>query len=117
MASTATIRAQDLTLLLAAVRIRRHTAGRTCLLAALSEHPLLECDCHFGHRPSPDRIQRSRQLGLSHCTVAPLNRGFIGLVFERTARQGGRREVMRTWGTGIRSLRAEPRYTLQGGKA
>jgi hypothetical protein len=116
--STATIRAADLGLLLAAAKLRRHTHGRTCQLCALSAGPVIEVDCAANSRwTRPDLAAQARRYGLSPARVTPLQRGHIALLYERTNRHHGRREVLRTWGAGIRALRAEPRYTLNGGSA
>lgn len=118
MSSPATIRAADLGLLLAAAKLRRYTKGRTCQLCALSEGPVIEVDCARTSRwTRPDMLAAARRSGISPARVMPLTRGFIYRVFERTNREHGRREVLRTWGVGIRALNSEPRWTLNGGEA
>lgn len=113
-----TIRAQDLHLLLAAARLRRFTHGRTCQLCALSAAPLIEVDCATSSRwTRPGAIDDARRFGLNPARVTPMQRGHIAQVYERTNREHGRREVLRTWGAGIRALRAEPRHVFNGGLA
>lgn len=116
MSAVATIRARDLGLLLAAEKLRRWTNGRNCRLCALSEHPTLELDCHYSGSKDPSYRDTARRLGTSPARVWPLQRGRISHVYERVLREHGRGEVLRTWGTGIRALRAEPRHTLYGGQ-
>lgn len=114
--TAATIRTADLQLVLAAMKLRRHTAGRTCMLAALTPSPVLDCDCSNGRPVSDTWRQQSLRLGYSGPRIGPVHRGWISRVFERVACRG-RREVVKTWGTGIRTLRAEPRYALWAGQA
>ena len=115
---TATIRAADLSVVLAAAKLRRYNAGRTCQLAALSASPLIEIDCARNSQwTRPGLRDEARRFGLKQCRNSPLQRGHIALVYERINRQHGRREVLRTWGAGIRSLRAEPQHVLNGGSA
>lgn len=115
---TATIRASDLPLVLAAAKLSRWTKGRTCQLAALSAGPVIEVDCRSSSRwTRPGLIDAAKRFGISPARVTPMHRGHIALVYERVNRERGRAEVLRTWGTGIRALRAEPRYVLNGGEA
>lgn len=118
LAPTATIRASDLPLVLAAAKARRRNHGRTPQLAALSGCPVIEVDCRSSsHWTRPGLIRAAHKHGTSPARVTPMQRGHIALVYERVAALGGRREVLRTWGSGIRALRAEPRYVLNGGEA
>lgn len=115
---TATIRAADLPLVLAAAKLRRANAGQTCQLAALSERPLIELDCASTSRwTRPGLRDEARRMGLAQSRILPMQRGHIALVYERIRREHGRGEVLRTWGAGIRALRAEPRHVLNGGSA
>lgn len=115
--NAATIRAADLSLLLASAKLRKYTAGRTPLLAAMSAAPLLECDCHSGRTPTPSWRFQVQCSGLHAARVTPLQRGYISRLFDQVALHRGRREVVKTWGVGIRTLRAESRYVLFGGQA
>lgn len=116
--STATIRASDLPLVLAAAKLRRWNKGRTPQLCALSEGPVIQLDCATSSRwTRPGLAGDVRRYGASPVRVSPMQRGHIALAFERTNRERGRAEVLRTWGKGIRTLRAEPRYVLNGGEA
>lgn len=118
MPTPATIRAQDLILVLAAAKLRRITHGRSCQLCALTPAPVIEVDCGRNSRwTRPGLADEARRYGLSPARCTPMQRGHIALRYERTAREHGRREVLRTWGAGIRSLRAEPRYVLNGSAA
>lgn len=107
---TATIRAKDLSLVLGSIKIRKYSNGETCLLCALSETPTIQLTCSDRYR---DRAQAAR-FGVSPVRVSPLQRGDICRVFDRVASRG-RREVLKTFGVGIRALRAEPQYVLMGG--
>lgn len=113
MSDQPTIRATDLLLLIAAAKMRRYTGGRTCQLCALSGGAMIETDC----RSSRSLRETAQRVGISPARVYPMQRGEIGQVFERVQRQAGRREVLRTWGAGVRALHAEPRYVLNGGSA
>lgn len=114
---TATIRARDLSLVLAAAKLRRLTNGRVCQLCALSEAPIITTHCGdpewFRQRVREDLPR----YGLSPARCLPMQRGHIGSLVERIQRHYGRREVLRTWGLGMRALLAEPRYVLNGGSA
>lgn len=108
---TATIRAQDLSLVLGSIKIRKYSRGETALLCALSESPVIQLSCRDWHR---SRAEAARY-GRSPLRVSPLQRGDIGDLIDRVARERGRREVVKTWGVGIRTLRNEDRYCLAGG--
>ena len=115
---TATIRADDLPLVLAAARMRRRNTGRTCQLCALTPAPVIQVDCTSSSRwTRPGLRDDARRFGIGQSRVMPMQRGHIALVYERINRDHGRREVLRTWGAGIRTLRAEPRHVLNGGDA
>lgn len=109
-----TIPLADLVDVLRFARLRRLTAGRTCQLCALTQAPLIRVDCADGH-PSHWVIAEARQRGIARHVACPMRRGHIARLMERVQRQQGRREVLKTWGVGIRALLAEPKYTLNGG--
>lgn len=116
--STARIRAEDVRLVLATAKLRRHTRGHTNTFAAYSPAPLIDADCHQGRPPSDEQLRQSCRTAGRSITVGPITRGYVCNVFERTRQLHGLDEVRRTWGTGIRALRAEPRYILRiGGPA
>ena len=114
-----TIRAGDVGLVLAAANLARWTKGRTGALAAMTAAPMLEVDCAHGRNPmlyTPGFYAEARRYAAAGKTgprVLPLNRGTLGMLIERVARQGGRREVLSTFGVGIQALRKEPRYALR----
>ena len=112
--SVATIRAADLSLLLCAARLRRFTNGRTCQLCALSPAPAIPVDCHERWSRAAGQAGAKR-VGLSRMCASPMQRGLIARLYERVNREHGRKEVLRTWGAGIRTLRAEPAHVLNGG--
>jgi hypothetical protein len=114
MSTTATIRASDLPLVLAAAKLRRYTHGRTCQLCALSSAPLITVDCHENAWLRKHAQDDARRMGISPARVLPMQRGHIARLAERVQRTHGRREVLKTWGAGIRALLAEPMYTLNG---
>lgn len=109
----ATIRADDLALVLAAAKLRLYTGGRTCSMAAMTPAPLLEIDCHT-RAPTQSWREQVLRTGGAGVRIGPMRRGHISHVYERTRTQSGLPEVYRTWGTGIRALRAEPRHVLNG---
>jgi hypothetical protein len=117
MSTTATIRARDLSLVLAAAKLRRYTNGRTCQLCALSEAPVITVDCHEREWLRPHARADAQRFGISPARVLPMQRGHIGRLAERVQRMHGRREVLKTWGDGIRALLAEPQHVLNGGAA
>jgi hypothetical protein len=92
-------------------RMRRRNGCSTGLFCALTPRPKLDVDCG---RNSVDWVYLACQTGTWHYT-GPLQRGRIAQVWERTARERGAAEVRRTWGVGIRALRAECRHVLHGG--
>lgn len=106
--SAATITAEHLSLVLAAARLRRHTRGSTCQFCALSAGPMLELHCST--RLGEDYRASALRLRYAGARVTPLLRGGMAQLFERTHRQRGGAEVRRTWGAGIKALRAEPRF-------
>lgn len=110
-----TIKASDLKFALAAHKLRRHTSGKTCQVAAITAGPLIEADCSSAGRL---RMRADAlRMGKSRVTVTPMNRGHIGGLIERTRVFHGLAEVRKTWGVGIKALLAEPRYVLNGGAA
>lgn len=115
MTNVATIRAKDLSLLLGAVKLRKYTSGRTCQLCTLSEAPIISVECRYRDIERRHAEAAARRFGISPARVTPMQRGEIVRVIERTQVEHGRREVLRTWGTGIRVLLQEPRYVLNGG--
>lgn len=116
MNTPAIIRAVDVSLVLHAHKLRRYTRGRTCQMCALSPAPMLDVDCN-ARWGRADLTAASIRMGLRKCQVSPMQRGYISRVYERVKLRGGRAELLRTWGAGIRALRAEPRHVLNGGEA
>lgn len=106
--SVATIPAKDLDLLLVTAKLMRHSdkLARFCLM---SRAPLVETGCRSTARQRRDAVR----YGLASISLQPMRRGDIAEVYERVAREGGRAEVLRTWGVGIRALRLEPRHHLK----
>lgn len=106
--SVATIPAKDLDLLLATTKLMRRNdkMARFCLM---SRAPLMETDCRSTARARCDAVR----YGLVSVSLQPMRRGGMAEVYERVAREGGRAEVLRTWGVGIRALRLEPRHHLK----
>lgn len=106
-----TIPLSQLELAAYAAKLRRHHGGRRIAqMCALTPGPLHQFDCGQQHpalRLSPAWRRTQPYFG-------PLQRGHIAHLFERVRRQGGLAEVRRTWGTGIKTLRAEPRHVLNG---
>lgn len=111
----ATIRAQDLSLVLCSIKLRAYSKGRTARLCALSETLTVQVHCRDQLRYGADFAARAKRVGQSPMRVSPLQRGDIGNLYERVKCEHGRREVMKTWGVGIRALLAEPLYVLDGG--
>lgn len=111
----ATIRAADVALVLAAHKACRYNGGLTCRMAALSPAPTITLDCHDGSAPSDSRRRAAARFGNGRYRVAPMERGYVHLLYERARLTGGREAVIKTWGIGIRALRAERKYVLQGG--
>jgi hypothetical protein len=114
-----TIRAGDLALVLGSIKLNQFTKGKTCRLAAMTAAPMLEVDCAHGRNPlihSPGfyaEAVRFAAAGKTGPRVVPWNRGLVATVIERVAREGGRREVLKTFGAGIQALRREPRHVLR----
>lgn len=73
------------------------TGRRYCVYAG--HHPSTGGDCRY---PRPWRAYGGP-------VVAPVSTGLIGLLAERIHHGWGRREVLRTWGIGVRALLAELR--------
>jgi hypothetical protein len=111
----ATIRAGDLPLVLASIKLRKYTGGRTCQLCALSEAPLISVDCHDSQRTRERAKAEALRYGRSRARVMPMQRGHIARLIERVQRTHGRRETLHTWAAGIRALLREPRCVLNGG--
>lgn len=115
--STATIRAEDLRLVLATIKAARHTITPLAWFAVITPGSLLEVDC-FSAQRWPETTAAARRIWQagtrSPVRFTPMQRGHIARLYERVAREHGRGEVLKTWGAGIRALQAEPRYTLKG---
>ena len=114
-----TIRAADLALVLASFKLSRHTQGKAPTLAAMTAAPVVQVDCAAGRNPrvySPafycEAVAVART-GKQRPGVAPMTRGTVAMLIERVAREGGRKELLRTFGAGISELRREPRHTLR----
>lgn len=114
MSTQQTIPLAGVKLALMAAKLRRYSNGRTALLAACTPRPLIEIDCHR-HAPRSTELARAAS---SHMVsdVGPLDRGHIAALIERVRVSHGLPEVRRTFGCGIRALRAESPWTLFGGK-
>lgn len=110
-----TIKASDLKFALFTARLRRISSGRVAQIAAVTTGTMIEVDCSTAGRLRlrDDAIR----LGKSRVTVTPLDRGHLARLIERTRWQHGLNEVRKTWGVGIKTLLAEPRYVLNGGAA
>ena len=113
----ATIRLQDLELVLATVKAKRSISRDLAWFCALSEHPTISVDCGSNPRIHQDLLESAKRYGLSRARVQPMRRGHIAKLFERTRWLRGMPEVRKTWRTGIRALLTENKYTLQGGAA
>ena len=114
---TQAIRADDLRLVLVSQKLRRHTNGRTALFCAMTPTLLLQVGCADQRRQSKDYIAEAKRLGITPPYCGPMLRGDIANLYERTRYTHGLAEVRRTWRTGLRALRAEPRHVLNGGDA
>jgi len=112
---TNTVKLSDLQLVLAVAKLRRYNKGRTCLMAVTTAAPILEVDCSSRNRlRSREDAQR---IGLARCNTGPMHRGHVTELIERTRTLHGLPEVRKTWGAGLRVLKAEPRHILNGGAA
>ena len=76
MKAAATIRAQDLSLVLGSVKLRRYTDGRTCRLCALSEAPVIQLAC----RDRYSSREEAAKYGVMQCRVSPIQRGDIAVI-------------------------------------
>ncbi|KQM72955.1 hypothetical protein [Xylophilus sp. Leaf220] len=114
-AGVATIRVADLSLALMACKMRRANRGRTAQFCALSAYPGIDVDCRHGVDERGRRTAAALALGESRARFMPLARGHIATLIERTHLHHGRKEMLRTWGVGVRALLAEPQHILNGG--
>jgi hypothetical protein len=113
----ASIRADDLRLVLAAHKLRRRTHSGSPALCVLSPGPWLPVDCATSSRHSrPGLIADARRLGARASGPQLLLRGHIARLIERTRLEHGLAEIRRTWRIGLRTLLAEPRHVLHGGQ-
>jgi hypothetical protein len=110
-----TVKLTDLRLVLYTAKLRRHTKGRTCLMAVTTPAPILEVDCSSRNRMRGR--EDAQRLGLTRCNTGPMHRGHLAELIERTRTLHGLPEVRKTWGAGLRALKAEPRHILNGGAA
>lgn len=110
-----TINLEHLQLALASAKLRRHTRGGTCLLAALTSAPVLRADC--SSRSRQRMLADAKLHGHSKPMVTLMERGHMAELIFRTRLEHGLAEVRKTWGAGLRALQAEPRYVLNGGAA
>lgn len=109
---SAAVALQDLRTVLLAHKLRRISGQHLCSLAVTTPSPFLEVDCGTGLRYLQSMRQTAMRLGGWKSRVQPLSRGHVSTVFERVQAAGRRAEVLRTWRTGIASLRKEPRFVL-----
>jgi hypothetical protein len=112
---TKTVKLTDLRLVLYTAKLRKHTSGRTCLMAATTPAPILEVDCSSRNRMRGR--EDAQRIGLARCNTGPMRRGHVAELIERTRTLHGLPEVRKTWGAGLRALKAEPRHILNGGAA
>lgn len=114
-ASTQSIKAKDLQLVLIAAKMRRHNKGRTCQMAVLTSAPVIEIDCSRRNRMR--NLDDALSYGYFDSQITPLHRGHISQLYMRTRLNHGLAEVKKTWGVGLKALQAEPRHVLNGGAA
>lgn len=110
---TAAVALSDVKLALLTARMRRNSGGQVCQIAAVTAGTTIAVDCS-----TPGRLRMradAMRMGKSRVTASPLDRGHIAYLIERVRWQHGLGEVRKTWGVGIKALRAEPRYVLNGG--
>lgn len=115
---TATIRAADLEMVMAASKLRRFTKGRTAAFCAMSESPriLVSCGAYTRESTRTHMAREAQILGQQPGSrVGPIERGHIVKRMQWTQLMHGAKEVRRTWGTGIRALLKDNPYTLNGG--
>lgn len=114
--STQSIELPALELALSAAKLRRLNNGRTAQFCALTPAPTIQADCRLnGPWSRAGLVEASKKSGLGRAGLWPMQRGHIAKLYEHVRRTGGLAEVRATWGTGIKALRAEPRYVLSGG--
>lgn len=111
------IRADDLRLVLVSHKLRRHTNGRTALFCAMTPPLLLAVACGTQRHHSDEYIADAKRIGRAPAYCGPMQRGTLYKLYERIRYTQGLAEVRRTWRTGLRALRAEPRYVINGGEA
>jgi hypothetical protein len=109
-ATTLAVPVEHLRTVLIAHKLRRRTTPPIAPMAAMTAAPALEVDCSSGRTPRSTLLQAAMRMPATP-RVQPLQRGWIGRVFNRTQAHG-RREVLRTWHTTISTLRREPQYSL-----
>lgn len=114
MTAQHTIRLADIDLVLMTAKLRRHTGGRTALLAAYTPSPLIDVDCHR-RAPRPVDLAQAASSRIVQ-QVGPMDRGHVARVIERVYLNEGLTEVRRTFKCGIRALRAESPWVLFGGR-
>ena len=61
----------------------------------------------------PWRVVLDEAVSLTRKFGATDSHRFVNAVLDRVARERGRRELHKTFGAGIKALRAEPRYVLR----
>lgn len=111
-----TIPAKDLDMVLAARRAARHN-GNLAKFCIMSRRPIIEIGCRCSSHSKLAKREAAARFGLTPGGIQPMERGQIGELYERVKAEHGRATVVRTWGTGIRALRGEPRFTFKGPQA
>lgn len=114
MEDLATIQLDHLHTALIAAKMRQANHGRTCQLCVVTAEPAIQLECR---RRGKTSLERARDCGTVSGHVSTMKRGHISRVFERVQVEHGGAEARKTWGKGIRALRAEPRWILNGGSA
>lgn len=83
--------------------VRRSVAGGAANVgrfAAYSQYPLLNIDCG-------DRLRRLRPFSIQRMHFGPMYAGYLDRTLDKVRLYRGLPEVRRTWGAGLRALRAE----------
>lgn len=113
----ANIQLKGVKLALDSAKIRCLTNGRTALFCALSTAPLIRVDCNTNTRTFAamrDLSIKSRRL---NDICGPMQRGHIRALIQRTRDRHGIKEIRKTFGVGIRTLKDECSYIINGGAA
>ena len=111
-----TIQLSDVEMALLTAGLRSRTRGKTALMAAYTQRPVVNVDCHRGTTPSAAALNHAKREGMRTRYAELMERGHIAQVIERTRNRHGLAGVRKTFKAGMKELAREHTFFLHVGK-